>query len=327
MQDSDFTSEFKIEADDMLNDAEDALLGIEKSNDLSTTYNIIFRCFHSVKGGAGMFQMTELTNYMHQVETLFSHFKDEPQKIKSAVVDYFLEIIDNIRVLVSGETISEDQILSYDALMNISKAKGESTTSENATNASKKEIISKRIDRSKKGIIFVVDDEEMILGVVKESLEDEGFEVHCFQSAADTISKLKQITPDLIVADYKMPETNGLEMMREIFRIDPHIPFIFLSAFITKETMQQAMRHGVFNFLDKPIDEQILISTVKSAISKRKAMELAYKSINHILYHYDELKGFLLAKNKKLLADDLKRNVENLLEQKVIIKSLIKKNY
>ncbi|MDH5414383.1 MAG: response regulator, partial [Flavobacteriaceae bacterium] len=293
MEDDNFSSEFQVEAHDMLNDAEDALLGIESNPSPLDAYNIIFRSFHSVKGGAGMFHMTELADYMHKVETLFSHFKEQPEQIQGYITDYFLELIDNVRVLLAGEEISEDVVYNYDELMKINSTQGPETPAAvkpNLNLTEKKQEISQRVERTHKGVVFAIDDEKLILKVIKTFLEDSDFEVHCFDSPIEAIEKTKEMLPDLILSDYKMPQMNGLEMMKEIFKIDPDIPFIFLSAYLTKETMQDAMMHGVFNFLEKPIDETVLVHAVKNAITKRKSMELAYKSINHLVYHYYDLR-------------------------------------
>ncbi len=322
--DENFTSEFQIEAHDMLNDAEDALLGLERTDSSDDAYNIIFRCFHSVKGGAGMFNLTNLTDYMHKVETLFANYKDEPSKIEGYIVDYFLELIDNIRVLLASEELPESDVYTYDDLMRISSV-SEGKPQPQMNVEEKKEEITKRVERVQKGIIFAIDDETLILKVIKSFLADYDFEIHTFDNPFNALEALKTTTPDLIISDYKMPQMNGLEMMKEVFKLDSDSPFIFLSAYLTKETMQEAMSHGVFNFLEKPVDEDVLVHTIKNAISKRKSMALAYKSINHILYHYSDLREYLLEQKKDFLADDLKNSVEDLMEQKLIIKDLMKR--
>ncbi|MDH5414385.1 MAG: response regulator, partial [Flavobacteriaceae bacterium] len=154
---------------------------------------------------------------------------------------------------------------------------------------------------------------------------DEGFEIHTFQSPIEAINKTKDLMPDLVITDYKMPEMDGITMMKETHKIDKNIPFIFLSAYLTKESMQEALKYGIFHFLDKPIIENILVHSVKNAISKRKSLDLAYKAINHILYHYEELTKYLEENNKDILANDLKQNVANLIGQKMLIKDLMKK--
>lgn len=99
--------EFKIEANDLLAEAESSLLKVERGEDFNKNYDSIFRAFHSLKGAAGMLDLSELQNHMHKIENLFQQLKDRPT-IGPNVATFFLKSIDAARSLLEFEPITFD---------------------------------------------------------------------------------------------------------------------------------------------------------------------------------------------------------------------------
>jgi len=94
--------EFVQEALDFLIDAEEALLEIEKESDVENNYKVVFRSFHSLKGGAGMMGMDDLQRHMHLLEDFYSTLQGKGKDL-SAHSDYFLRGIDFAKLLLNGE--------------------------------------------------------------------------------------------------------------------------------------------------------------------------------------------------------------------------------
>lgn len=115
--------EFSIEAFELLDDAEDALLLIEGADEdgLKSAYDRIFRSFHSLKGSAGMMGLMEIQKHMHLSEDLFEKLNGNFSELHEHV-DFFLDVIDHTRLLLKGESANFD----YD----IAKIDGLGTASE-----------------------------------------------------------------------------------------------------------------------------------------------------------------------------------------------------
>ncbi|MBX7231817.1 MAG: Hpt domain-containing protein [Bdellovibrionales bacterium] len=116
--------EFKIEAMDLLENAEKSLLGIDSEQDFSKTFDSIFRCFHNLKGGSGMMEMTALQTHVHELETILMDFKPGPT-IPTHYVKFFLKGIDAARNLLDGKEIEFSYNLENSLTQNTEKQKHE----------------------------------------------------------------------------------------------------------------------------------------------------------------------------------------------------------
>jgi len=131
--------------------------------------------------------------------------------------------------------------------------------------------------------ILVVDDEPDIGALVKEILEDEGFEV----SVADTARAARQARrarrPDLTLLDIWMPDTDGVTLLKEWAEgsgLDS--PVIMMSGHGTVETAVEATRLGAYDFLEKPLSIAKLLLTVRHAL---EASQLRQENIDHRRQH------------------------------------------
>lgn len=109
MTDEMMLQEFKIEAAEMFEDAENGLLAIDKGEDYLANYNRIFRAFHSLKGAAGMFGMNDLQQHMHKLESLFEASK-KLGGLSKAQCDYFLDGIDGAKHIMNGDCVQFDHL-------------------------------------------------------------------------------------------------------------------------------------------------------------------------------------------------------------------------
>ena len=79
--------------------------------------------------------------------------------------------------------------------------------------------------------ILLVDDEESIHMLNRQILEDEGYKVHSSLTGTDALQTVKIVSPDLVILDINMPGMNGIEVLREIKRINPKLPVVLFSAY------------------------------------------------------------------------------------------------
>ncbi|MFT4581873.1 MAG: two-component system nitrogen regulation response regulator NtrX [Gammaproteobacteria bacterium] len=115
--------------------------------------------------------------------------------------------------------------------------------------------------------ILVVDDEPDIRSLLKEILEDEGFEISVAENAADAREARRLRRPDLILLDIWMPDTDGITLLKE-WSDNGHVdvPVIMMSGHGTVETAVEATRLGAYDFIEKPLSIAKLVLTVQRAL-------------------------------------------------------------
>lgn len=114
--------------------------------------------------------------------------------------------------------------------------------------------------------ILVVDDEPDIRILLKEILEDEGFEVTAAENAAQARDARRMRRPDLILLDIWMPDTDGITLLKE-WSDGSHVdvPVIMMSGHGTVETAVEATRLGAYDFIEKPLSIAKLLITLQRA--------------------------------------------------------------
>ena len=125
--------------------------------------------------------------------------------------------------------------------------------------------------------ILVVDDEPDIRGLVKEILEDEGYDVAIAENADAARQARRSRRPDAILLDIWMPDTDGVSLLKE-WSDGNHLdaPVIMMSGHGTVETAVEATRLGAYDFLEKPLSIAKLLLTVKRAL---ETAELRHENI------------------------------------------------
>ncbi len=120
--------------------------------------------------------------------------------------------------------------------------------------------------------ILVVDDEPDIRFLLKDILEDEGYEVDVAEHARAANDIRRSSRPDLVLLDIWMPEVDGVTLLKEwksSGRDD--CPVVMMSGHGTVETAVEATRYGAVDFVEKPLSMAKLLSTVKSALTRHGA--------------------------------------------------------
>src|SRR4051812_10720605 len=108
--------------------------------------------------------------------------------------------------------------------------------------------------------ILVVDDEQLIRWSLRERLTDEGYRVVEADTAASALARAEE-GADLVLLDYKLPDGDGLTVLKTIKERDSDALVILLTAFSTVETAVEAMKHGAYHYANKPfhLDEIVLL--------------------------------------------------------------------
>jgi len=116
--------------------------------------------------------------------------------------------------------------------------------------------------------ILVIDDERSIRNTLKEILEYENYKVDTVESGKQALELIDKNDFDLVFCDIKMPEMDGIEVLKEIEKLKPEIPVIMISGHGNIETAVESIKFGAYDFIQKPLDLNRILVTIKNATDK-----------------------------------------------------------
>ena len=120
--------------------------------------------------------------------------------------------------------------------------------------------------------ILVVDDEPGIRDLLREILEEEGYEVRLAENGEQARSARLAKMPDLVLLDIWMPDVDGLSLLKDwVANGQLTMPVVMMSGHGTIHTAVEATRLGAFDFLEKPVPYKKLLETIERALSARQA--------------------------------------------------------
>ena len=152
--------------------------------------------------------------------------------------------------------------------------------------------------------ILVVDDEENIGRSLRMILEREGYQVNTVRSASEMRSMPERARMDLYLVDVRLPDANGIDILRELQSAEVAAPVVMISGHATIADAVEATRAGAFDFLEKPLGRDRVMVAVKNALehgklptlkdfeaflrdeagfSKTQAAAIAGKGLSHLL--------------------------------------------
>ena len=121
-----------------------------------------------------------------------------------------------------------------------------------------------------KSVILLVDDQDTIRFFLEKTLKQEGYEAVTARTGAEAIEKARAVVPDLVLLDLKLPDMDGLEVLRRIKEIFPEIGVVMITAFGDIETAVNAMKNGAFDFVSKPINLDQLLMVIKKGLDSER---------------------------------------------------------
>jgi two-component system nitrogen regulation response regulator NtrX len=116
--------------------------------------------------------------------------------------------------------------------------------------------------------ILIIDDEPGIRGALKQVLEFEDHEVRTAASGGEGLSLYGDFRPHVVFLDVKMAGLDGLDTLQRLRSIDPEAIVVMISGHGTVQTAVEATRKGAFDFLEKPLDTDRLLVTVRNALER-----------------------------------------------------------
>jgi len=114
--------------------------------------------------------------------------------------------------------------------------------------------------------ILVVDDNRIMLELVKRILEREGFVAHCVESGEEALELIKQRAFCLMITDFNMPGLDGLELARKGLEIAPQMPIIMDTGGISPKIIRLAKEIGIAMVMSKPFLPTELMKTIRDVM-------------------------------------------------------------
>jgi len=140
--------------------------------------------------------------------------------------------------------------------------------------------------------ILVVDDEEIVLVTLRDTLRLEGYQVEGFTNPLQAVEQLKQGSFAVILSDQRMPHLSGLEFLAEAQRLQPNATRILITAVLNLDTVIDAINKGeIYRFLVKPWLREELLVSVRNAVQRHE-----------LICHNESLQARTLAMNRELQA-------------------------
>jgi len=133
-------------------------------------------------------------------------------------------------------------------------------------------------------LVVVVDDDERICRAVQRVLITGGYRVRTFTTAQSYLSEQDAMEPACLVIDIKIPDLDGITMLRESRAAGLETPAVFITGSADLDAAVKAMKLGAFDLLEKPLDDHVLLTTVNNA-TQRDAEQRAGRRQLAVLWH------------------------------------------
>jgi len=153
--------------------------------------------------------------------------------------------------------------------------------------------------------ILIIDDDKSIKESLEIALSEVGYKILIADNAQSALEKFNKFQPALIICDLKLPEMNGIEILKKIRLYDRNFPFIMVTAFDDTQSTIESIQQGAYDYIEKPIDLERLKVTIKRALDEKKISEHLSITISTDLQKY-ELENSLIGKTP-IMKDILKK--------------------
>jgi signal transduction histidine kinase/CheY-like chemotaxis protein len=117
--------------------------------------------------------------------------------------------------------------------------------------------------------ILVADDEEIVVSLVRDCLEDEGYIVETADCGSSAERLLQEKEFDLLITDIRMPDFDGIELLRRAKAIQPNISAIFMTGYANIDSAKEAIKEGALDYLMKPFEITEIRTSVRNALQKK----------------------------------------------------------
>ncbi len=126
------------------------------------------------------------------------------------------------------------------------------------------------------GTVYVVDDDPAVLKMLQALVATIGVDVLAFASAKKFLTAYHPTPCECLVCDLRMPDIDGMELQKRLNVMDAAPPIIFLTGFAEVSIAVEAMKHGAFDFLEKPFSAQAFLGKVQAALDRSRGQYIKW---------------------------------------------------
>lgn len=137
--------------------------------------------------------------------------------------------------------------------------------------------------------IFVIDDQKAVREALREMLSVFGFSVEAFETADSFLATLQSAQFGCVVADVRMPGTDGIEMVRELARRQIRLPVVLISGHADVPMAVAGIKAGAEDFIEKPVDDVQLIAAINRGLSRTFSEQTKQQSLDALSTHFARL--------------------------------------
>jgi len=122
-----------------------------------------------------------------------------------------------------------------------------------------------------KGRILIVDDELVVRDSLGKWFSSEGYAAHPVGSAREALETIQKEEFDIALLDIKMPGMDGMELQSRLREADPELTIVMMTGYASVDTAVQALKHGAYDYITKPVDPDELSHLVSNALEHKRA--------------------------------------------------------
>ena len=143
---------------------------------------------------------------------------------------------------------------------------------------------------SKRGVVFIIDDDPSVRASLEDLLGSVGLTTLSFASIEDFLARNETLdVPGCLLLDIRMPGTSGLEFQREMSNLNIHFPVIFITGHGDIQMTVRAMKAGAVDFLTKPFRDQDLLDAIQTALDQDRARRRRTAALTELQTRFAEL--------------------------------------
>jgi len=141
--------------------------------------------------------------------------------------------------------------------------------------------------------ILIIDDQKLIRNSLKVALEKDDYQVRLAETGAEGLDVIRNSSVDLVLLDIRLPDINGIEVLKKIREIDPEVIVIMMTGYGTVENAVLAMKIGAFDYVNKPFKIKTITTILKLALETHKLKREVdgFRDRNKMLYGTDKIIG------------------------------------
>jgi two-component system response regulator FixJ len=131
-------------------------------------------------------------------------------------------------------------------------------------------------------IIYIVDDDDAVRESLQFLLKTAGLKSQTFESARAFFEILPQVTSGCVITDVRMPDITGIDLLKKVKEVNADLPVIVITGHGDIALAVEAMKIGAMDFLEKPFDDDHLLTSVRAALDREKEAARRHAEVSEI---------------------------------------------